>query len=91
MNEDLSDDEFFGDIGDPTLLFENDLTYGCNIQLTEQSLRRMCTGNSELKSLVDSYLIFKNLDFIEFVGTFGDADFQNTAVSETKESLLHLI
>jgi hypothetical protein len=69
------DDESFGDIGDPTLLFENDLTYGCNIDMALAELKGECNDSGYLKKMVDNFKIFKDLEFIEFVGTFGDADF----------------
>ena len=69
------------DIGDPVLLFQNDLSYGCNVKMDLDELRTACASGGSFASIVDNYAIFRDLSFIGYFGKFGDSDFHNTDVS----------
>eukprot|EP00347_Sterkiella_histriomuscorum_P004630 403359727 len=82
--------EKFYDYGDPVLKFGQDISYGCSVQLNLAELQAYCSGLAT--SIVNSQL-FKNLEFIQRYGEFGNAniyqpsDWKNVNVDISFQSL----
>lgn len=57
-------------MGDPTLKFNVDLSYGCTLEYTLQELKDNC---NPVKNPLDQYEIFSNLNEIDSFGRFGNA------------------
>ena len=66
---------------DPVVTFGEDLSYGCSLELTAAELASSC-GSLALAE----YEIFKNLEQIDQVGRFGNADFNYIKVSTSSYS-----
>ena len=60
-------------MGDPTLRFNVNLSYGCTIYYNFNDLQKMCQGESGFP-LITNFEIFKNLDNIDHYGFFGNAN-----------------
>ena len=58
------------EMGDPTLKFNVDLSYGCTLEYTLQELKDNC---NPVKNPLDQYEIFSNLNEIDSFGRFGNA------------------
>lgn len=67
------------DMGDPTLKFGVDLSYGCTKEMTEAELRTFCNGQK--KNLEAEYELFSNLKGIAWFGEFGNANIYFAKVS----------
>ncbi|CDW73609.1 UNKNOWN [Stylonychia lemnae] len=63
--------EISTDYGDPVVNFSQDLNYGCSVQKTYSELKSYC---SDLNSNIDGMQLFKNLEFIQKFGEFGNAN-----------------
>ena len=67
----LTDADNMSSMGDPTLKFNVDLSYGCTLEYTHQELEDNCAS---YKAPLTDLEIFKNLDNIDHFGIFGSAN-----------------
>ena len=65
-------------MGDPTVKFNVDLSYGCTLSYTLQELKDVCNS---INTPVANLEIYKNLNNIDTFGKFGNADVYKTNVS----------
>ena len=66
----LSDSDLLTEMGDPTLKFNVNVSYGCKLSFTRDELLSNCDSlNNPLSNLE----IFKNLEQIDVFGQFGNA------------------
>ena len=68
-------------MGDPTLRFNVNLSYGCTVSYNFNELQKMCQGESGFP-LISNFEIFKNLDDIDSYGFFGNANIHYPKVSQ---------
>jgi len=74
----VADSDMLAEMGDPVLRFNVDLSYGCTLAYTFQELKDSC---SSTKTPVANLEIFKNLNYIDTFGQFGNADVYKPKVS----------
>ena len=74
----VTDSDMLAHMGDPTVRFNVDLSYGCTLSYTQQELRDICSSTN---SPVANLEIFKNLNNIDSFGKFGNADVYKPKVS----------
>ena len=67
-----STDAELSEMGDPTLKFGVDLSYGCTLSYTYDELKAMCDSENAFNP-VAGLEIFSNLDNIDSFGRFGNA------------------
>ena len=83
----VTDSDMLAEMGDPTVKFNVDLSYGCTLSYTLQELKEVCNS---INTPVANLEIFKNLNNIDTFGRFGNADVYKTNVSVALPSFLTL-
>ena len=63
--------DFLAEMGDPTLKFNVDLSYGCFMEYTHSELESKC---SSVQAPLVNLEIFNNLDKFDHFGIFGSAN-----------------
>ena len=74
----VTDSDMLAEMGDPTVKFNVDLSYGCTLSYTLQELKDVCNS---INTPVANLEIYKNLNNIDTFGKFGNADVYKTNVS----------
>ena len=74
-------DAELSEMGDPTLRFNVNLSYGCTVSYNFNDLQKMCQGESGFP-LITNFEIFKNLEDIDSYGFFGNANIHYPKVSQ---------
>ena len=75
----VSNGDLLAEMGDPTVRFNVDLSYGCILPYTFQELKNSCSSTS---TPVANLEIFKNLNLIDTFGRFGNANVYKLKVSD---------